>query len=968
MDLWKEDAAAYAASEITILKCDPYKELVWIGDAEGRIASFYGQNLQPYVSFFAHNGAVKDVQVSEDYILSLGSDGVSAHRRDGLLVDHSVQANGDSLLLLDQNEFIVGYRRRLKRFQLEPSMKETGFFEIDCIPDDVHLTRLSLATPNVAVGLSNGCVQVLEPSTFDPILPQAIAAHSGELTDLDSRKNIVVTCGVAQRRYGSVPDVFVSAYDTRAQRTLPPLSVGTGASFVRLHPKAPNHAVVVGLDGQITFLDSRDPSSIIIKQAIVQTPIVGIDIGPSGVAVVIAEKSVIHLWSTNQPRDIKDETFVGLDVPNSMGVLPHLSDDSPLSTIGMPYYTSELLSTWNPGIVFEVGMPTPEWANVEDPYLAQERASLKLCHNGRRRSSSVSVPRFLSEKARQPFATEDDDSTFIDVIRSDDSASKGKVPKLWRQLFVHYSKFGVDDFDFTFYNHTDYAGLEPLTASRFCNAILQLYRWCPGIYNPVLNTFARNNYKGLKTTGELAIVMDMLATAKGYHCRATNFMDILQLQMRTTELHKVLLEELKREQFEEIGEDHEFLSDVTTCSINSGDMRLSLKDSISRLSKKTSHMFATIDNDYGIQGLRNVVKSFGIATNKSDDDAPQYAYDLTSHEYTLRGYVAEIVQAGNAHAVAVINIEGTWHLFNDFLVAPISEADALDFSKSWKKVSVLMYSNKASLLSPKSFDSSWKNHIDTRLLRNRSVASGNLKDSGFSTEMLQDNEQVPSLVALDAEFVLLRRELAELHSDGSKVLLSPKKLSLARVSVVRDNEDVLIDDRIESKHEIVDYLTTYSGVEPSDLDAHHSKFALVAQQTATRRLWILLNLGTKFIGHALINDFRAINLYVPPAQVLDTYELFHDHSRNGFRRMSLKFLMWAVLGEKVQTGNHDSVQDAVSALRLYRKYQELISQGKLDEMLAEIAALGQKYGYRVPQDSNGFASASTSVNGIISSP
>ena len=50
----------------------------------------------------------------------------------------------------------------------------------------------------------------------------------------------------------------------------------------------------------------------------------------------------------------------------------------------------------------------------------------------------------------------------------------------------------------------------------------------------------------------------------------------------------------------------------------------------------------------------------------------------------------------------------------------------------------------------------------------------------------------------------------------------------------------------------------------------------------------LIDAGCVFIGHGLKKDFEMINVVIPPAQVLDTVELFYRYL---YRRMCVRLQM-----------------------------------------------------------------------------
>ena len=64
--------------------------------------------------------------------------------------------------------------------------------------------------------------------------------------------------------------------------------------------------------------------------------------------------------------------------------------------------------------------------------------------------------------------------------------------------------------------------------------------------------------------------------------------------------------------------------------------------------------------------------------------------------------------------------------------------------------------------------------------------------------------------------------------------------------------------------------------------------------------------------------------------------------------MSLRYLAFALLDRNIQEGNHDSIEDAYTALILYQKYLDLERDGTLEHVLDKIYSEGRALNYRVP--------------------
>ncbi|KAG1670196.1 hypothetical protein FOA52_014972 [Chlamydomonas sp. UWO 241] len=235
-------------------------------------------------------------------------------------------------------------------------------------------------------------------------------------------------------------------------------------------------------------------------------------------------------------------------------------------------------------------------------------------------------------------------------------------------------------------------------------------------------------------------------------------------------------------------------------------------------------------------------------------------------------------------------------------------------------------------------------------LQTGAAAKGMLPLRFRPLDMATDPPRPGMLLAIDAEFVALtplsdvRAIEGELPLGGSASKAA--RLCLARVSVLR-GEGVMsgvpcIDDHVKAVEPVFDYLTRFSGVSRGDLDPQSSRHYLTTLKHAYLKLRYLADCGCIFIGHGLKKDFRIINLTLPASQQIDTVELFSYRRQ---RKLSLRYLASYLLGINIQGTTHDAIEDARTALLLYRKYQELVAAGTFDSKLTEVYQWGQAYGW-----------------------
>ncbi|KAA6420138.1 MAG: PAB-dependent poly(A)-specific ribonuclease subunit 2, partial [Trebouxia sp. A1-2] len=295
-----------------------------------------------------------------------------------------------------------------------------------------------------------------------------------------------------------------------------------------------------------------------------------------------------------------------------------------------------------------------------------------------------------------------------------------------------------------------------------------------------------------------------------------------------------------------------------------------------------------------------------------------------------------------------------WLLFNDFSITPCAPAEVLTLFGNQKVPCLLYYSRVDRPLTPA--EASVPPAPPSPVLTTESfqalcsgppVQSPSVKRHARNFEPLSPEELQATglLLGIDAEFVA-HAPAEKVMQGGVEVEVCKARLGLARVSVVRGEGPAAgspaIDDYIRSLEPISDYLTKWSGLVPGDLDPKVSPHYLTTMKKAYLKLRYLVDSGCIFVGHDLRHDFKSINIIVPPQQVIDTVFLFHFKRQ---RKLSLRFLAGYLLGEDIQQNTHDSIEDARTAVKLYQKYKQLVSEGRFQETLLEMYRWGKQHAW-----------------------
>lgn len=140
---------------------------------------------------------------------------------------------------------------------------------------------------------------------------------------------------------------------------------------------------------------------------------------------------------------------------------------------------------------------------------------------------------------------------------------------------------------------------------------------------------------------------------------------------------------------------------------------------------------------------------------------------------------------------------------------------------------------------------------------------------------------------------------------------------LARVSIINSNCQPLLDTYVDPMCYVSDYRTAYSGILPEHL------LGAPTYDDVREHVINLLSHDCILIGHDLKQDLAVLGIKnIPRSRLRDTSRCYLSYFKPN-EKPSLKRLAEAVLGQTIQTGAHNSMEDAKVSMILWKHWLTL---------------------------------------------
>ncbi|EAW14220.1 RNA exonuclease [Aspergillus clavatus NRRL 1] len=199
----------------------------------------------------------------------------------------------------------------------------------------------------------------------------------------------------------------------------------------------------------------------------------------------------------------------------------------------------------------------------------------------------------------------------------------------------------------------------------------------------------------------------------------------------------------------------------------------------------------------------------------------------------------------------------------------------------------------------------------TALAESRKRAGQSVEDGWVDTDVPSLEAGQPPEDEIQQGSMTAGRDV--LAMDCEMCITEGGKSELARISLVRWDGEVVLDELVKPELPIIDYLTRFSGMTKEILDPVTTTLAEIQKKLLT-----ILTPRSVLVGHSLNSDLNALKLTHP--FIVDT-AMVYPHPRGPPLKCSLKWLTQKYLGKEIQKGQtgHDSIEDARAVLELVKQ-------------------------------------------------
>nr|XP_024386798.1 PAN2-PAN3 deadenylation complex catalytic subunit Pan2-like isoform X3 [Physcomitrium patens] len=521
---------------------DPLLDLLWTASSAGSLHSFICPTLDKYSFFGAHPSAVVGLLGAAEGILSVSSEYVRMHTRGGV-----------SLMSFSRDDDVLGItccdweRPGAGRVLIGHSGSRLSVLDLST----AYIASSVVVGQDIAVMRSNGRLVACGGMGGDIILKDfrtmktehTIDAHPGKVSSLDLKGDLLVSCGLTRRMGRIYCEAVIKVFDIRQQaRPLSHIPFSPGATILRFQPKFSSIVLATSASGAILLTDVQGVGADVQSYQVdcESDHLLSTDVSSSGELLAFGDSGgYVHVWGASE-HDLVNLHSLPTELPDIVQPLAenHVCELESFSDVFLPATTDVPFSAMDMSTPIRVGLPPRivgkhllEQMNAHDfvgyvpnPYWrrgsSQGSASRAVAGIRNLRQTPKIDVKPQSTPVQRPGV-----SVFTTKVTT--KSGQSWLPKTYRRVEIKQSQYKLkyEEFDFSYYNKTRFAGLENDIVNSYCNALLQVLYFIPALQAAVTSHVCEREFC---LTCELGFVLHMLDVAQGGTCQPSNLLRALR--------------------------------------------------------------------------------------------------------------------------------------------------------------------------------------------------------------------------------------------------------------------------------------------------------------------------------------------------------------------------------------------------------------------------------------------------------
>uniref|UniRef100_A0A6G1SQW0 PAB-dependent poly(A)-specific ribonuclease subunit 2 n=1 Tax=Aceria tosichella TaxID=561515 RepID=A0A6G1SQW0_9ACAR len=366
----RQNTTSIPVVPIQALRFDDQQELIWSGNINGHVTSYYSDQLTKYTSFSVGlDDPVLQLLTGDFGLLCLLKDELKLKNRRGIpKFSYNSSTFRDMICmskLPSQLILLGGLAQNIIEFDLERKRQlrttELDSKEVGCCLIRQHPKFICCADLEGRITLRN---------TNNLAVTHTFKTHTGQIADFDVHGNYLVTCGYPSSR--PTPDRFLMVYDLRTYRLVTPIQTIFPPSLIRFIPAFTSKFCIASALGQFQLLDvaasAAENCTAFTHQVQLQpeASLTTMSVSSSGQALAFGDDlGLLHLFGANT-NVVFNQYSAPTEFPDPLEAVPPIDVDDlliPLSVVPTyPYHdmydkpisqSDGLLDTPSNGLIYK---------------------------------------------------------------------------------------------------------------------------------------------------------------------------------------------------------------------------------------------------------------------------------------------------------------------------------------------------------------------------------------------------------------------------------------------------------------------------------------------------------------------------------------------------------------------------------------------------------------------------------------